>query len=145
MDQREEAKEKIGLFVHFFQKPTKKVLIGFIVIAFIIVGVIFIRNKNANDQISQPVKAGEKTEITLQQATVDLAKESVKEDTVVTVKAVSSPKLEAENLKYASKTYEFTSSQAKFEKPVVITLVYDPSQVDLSHEGNIYIATWEGN
>ena len=145
MKWREETKEKAERFVHFLKKPTKKVLIGFIVIAFIIVGVIFIRNKNAKDQISKPVKVSEKTEITLQQATVDLAKESVRQDTVVTIKAVSSPKLEAENLKYASKTYEITSSQAKFEKPVVITLSYDPSQVDLSHEGNIYIATWEGN
>lgn len=142
---KEEFKYPVPSIIKF--SNNKKVFISFIILLAIFISLLFIKNTAQLKEISKQVKASEKTEISLpKQATLDIPKDSLKQDTQVTIKNVPPPKLESKNLKYAGKTYEFHSSQAKFDKPVIITLVYDPSALsDKSMEDRVFIATWENN
>lgn len=134
-----------------FFRPTKKILflLLFIVLACALGGVFWgyrhFLLKSAG--ISHPVKAHETTEVSFQQATLTLPKESLKKDTQITIKtAIKPPSLPSKDAQYVGQVYEFGPSKTKFDQPGVITLKYELSDLpDPSWEDSLYLATWEDN
>lgn len=130
--------------IWFFLKLHKVKIIFIVLTILFVVVIILLKNTGQSNKVSKSIKAKEKATVSYQEATLDIPKDTINKDTTITIKDIKAPKLTDTSLEYAGQVYRFSSTQEKFDQPVVITLKYDPARLpDPSYENYLFIGFWE--
>lgn len=137
----------MGFFQIFWKNKKVLVVFSVLIIALLVLLIVSPARPAVRPyEVSAVAKAGETTNISLGLASLIVQSGSLRQDAVITMRAVPPPSLLPRDLQYVGETYELGSSQVSLGKPVVLTLRYGPAELpDPSKEDNLYIATWDGS